>query len=90
MTFKPEGGWGKALMNRPLREELPFFAASLSHLEKPAKFDDDPLHGAQVKKHGDTEVEEVDDGQNFEHEHGRDGLVEIYLNKYNCMYICVR
>ena len=39
------------------------------HLEKPTNFNDDPLHGAQVEEHRDAEVEEVDDGEHFEHEH---------------------
>ena len=37
MAIKPEGGGGKALMARPLREEL-FFAASLREGTKASKF----------------------------------------------------
>ena len=38
------------------------------HLEEPAHLAHDPVHGAQVEQDRHHEVEEVDDGQNLEHE----------------------
>ena len=36
------------------------------HLKQPAKFYDQPLHGAEVEEHRDEEVEEVDDREHLQ------------------------
>lgn len=61
------------------------------YLQHPSKLDYNPLHGSDVEQHGNEEVEEVDDGQDFEQEdelhraavvHLTDKWIERYSRKF--------
>ena len=55
-------------------------------LEEPAHLTHYPVHGAKVEQDGHHEVEEVDDGQNLEHEHKANaaGVIDILRHSLRC------